>query len=115
MKTIVLGDTHGRTDWKRIIDQSFDRVIFIGDYVDTHESITPIEQIDNLREIIMFKQKYLDEVILLIGNHDYHYWPTISECYSGYQPKMRASFEYEFKEFGELFQIAMEYYSLMLV
>lgn len=108
MKTIVLGDTHGRTDWKRITDQPFDKVIFIGDYLDTHENITGLQQVENLREIIDFKQQNLDKVILLIGNHDYHYWPTIMERYSGYQPQMRATFEYEFSEFGELFQVAYE-------
>lgn len=108
MKTIVVGDTHGRKDWQKISQQSFDKFVFIGDYVDTHESITPMEQVENLREIIMFKQKNLNKVVLLIGNHDYHYWPTIAERYSGYQPQMRASFEYEFSEFGNLFQATYE-------
>lgn len=105
MKTLVLGDTHGRTLWKQIVDQPFDRVIFIGDYLDTHENITPLQQLENLREIIKFKQENMDKVILLIGNHDYHYWPSIDEKYSGYQHQMRKSFEYELAEFGNLFQM----------
>lgn len=108
MKTIVLGDTHGRQDWKKIVEQSFDRVIFIGDYYDTHDNITPLEQLENLREIIEFKEANPDKVVLLIGNHDYHYWPGIEERYSGYQPQMRASFEYELREYGHLFQMTHE-------
>lgn len=112
-KTICLGDTHGRQDWKKIVEQPFDRVIFIGDYLDTREDITPLEQLENLREIILFKQFNLNKVILLIGNHDYHYWPGIDERYSGYQPQMRASFEYEFRQFGDMFQMAHEQDGIM--
>ena len=108
MKQIVIGDIHGRTLWKDIIEseKEFDRVIFIGDYVDTHESVTPIEQIENLREIIRFKRKNPNKVVLLLGNHDYHYFPGIEEHYSGYQPMMRMSFEYEYRKYRHLFQIA---------
>jgi predicted phosphodiesterase len=107
MKTIIIGDIHGRTDWKEIVKQDYDRVIFIGDYVDTHEDITGLEQVQNLREIIDFKLKSDKQIILLIGNHDYHYWPGIGYTgTSGYQPGMKASFEYEFETYRDLFQMA---------
>lgn len=107
MKQIVLGDTHGRTDWKRIAQQGFDRLIFIGDYVDTHEDVTGLEQLNNLRDIIDFSGSFNNnEVILLVGNHDHQYWPGIDNQCSGYQPRMHKSFEYEFQEFKHLFQIA---------
>lgn len=108
MKQIIIGDIHGRNLWKRILEEEkeFDRVIFLGDYVDTHESTTPLEQVENLREIIDFKQKNKDKVVLLIGNHDYHYWPGIEEHYSGYQPMMRQTFEYEYRKYQHLFRIA---------
>lgn len=108
MKTIIVGDTHGRDSWLKISEQPFDRFIFIGDYLDTHENITGLKQIDNLRSIIAFKQDNPDKVILLIGNHDYHYWPGVNERYSGYQSTMRATFEYEFQTYGYLFQMAHE-------
>jgi hypothetical protein len=104
MRQIVIGDIHGRTDWKRILQRSFDRVIFLGDYLDTHESITPMEQLNNFREILKFRELN-DNVILLIGNHDYHYFPGIEERYSGYQPTMRKSFEYELSEYKSLMQM----------
>ena len=84
MKTIFLGDTHGRSLWKDIIaKESPDRVVFIGDYFDSFD-IKGTEQMFNFKEIIAFKESNQCEVILLIGNHDYHYYPG-GETYSGYQ------------------------------
>ena len=75
MKTIVLGDTHGRNIWKDIVAQEkADRVIFIGDYFDSYD-LEPAIQQHNFKEIIEFKEKDECEVILLVGNHDYHYLP----------------------------------------
>lgn len=113
MKQCILGDIHGRTIWKRIVEdeKDSDRFIFIGDYLDTHEDIGPIQQADNLQDIIDFKKsKTIEgkEVILLVGNHCYHYWPGIEENYSGYQPRMRPTFEYIFKENKDLFQLCFE-------
>lgn len=72
MKTIVIGDIHGRTCWRDILnkEKSFDKVIFLGDYVSTHEHITGQQQINNLEEILQFKEDNPDKVILLRGNHD---------------------------------------------
>jgi hypothetical protein len=78
----------------------------VGDYVDTHENIGPLEQLENLREIIRLKLTSPKQVILLIGNHDYHYWPGVEgECYSGFQPAMKQSFRFEFKDNEHLFQV----------
>lgn len=85
MKILGLGDIHGRDCWKNIIkSETFDKVVFIADYFDSF-NITPIEQYHNFKEIIQFKRDYPDKVILLIGNHDYHYLSFIKEHYSGYQ------------------------------
>jgi len=87
MKTIVLGDTHGRSNWKLAIHQDNpDRVIFIGDYFDSYE-ISGVEQIDNFKQIIQYKENNPQvEVIMLIGNHDHHYFPEIGYTgTSGYQ------------------------------
>ena len=70
MKTLILGDIHGRTIWKEIIEkENPDKVIFLGDYVDTHQFISPRDQIENLEEILTYKEKNPDKVILLRGNH----------------------------------------------
>jgi predicted phosphodiesterase len=85
MRTIFLGDTHGRATWKDIITkENPDRVVFIGDYFDSFD-IEPAEQMFNFKEIIEFKKQAKDiEVILLVGNHDFHYYPG-GETYSGYK------------------------------
>ena len=87
MKTVVLGDIHGRSNWKLAIHQEKpDRVIFIGDYFDSFE-ISGIEQIDNFKQIIKYKEDNPQiEVVLLIGNHDHHYFPEVGYTgTSGYQ------------------------------
>jgi len=84
MKTIFLGDTHGRSLWKDIVaKETPDRVVFIGYYFDSYD-IGSAEQQFNFKEIIEFKESNQCEVIMLIGNHDYHYYPG-SQTYSGYQ------------------------------
>jgi predicted MPP superfamily phosphohydrolase len=94
MKTIILGDTHGRSNWKLAIHQEepIDRVIFIGDYFDSFE-FSGVEQIDNFKQIIQYKENNPQvEVVLLIGNHDHHYFPEIGYTgTSGYQSKIAPS------------------------
>ena len=71
MKILVLGDIHGRTIWKDIIDsENPDKIIFLGDYVSTHDNISSSQQIDNLEDILSYKEGNLDKGILLRGNHD---------------------------------------------
>jgi hypothetical protein len=93
MKTLVLGDTHGRPHWKQIVaSESPDRVIFIGDYFDSFDN-TAVEQMHNFQEIIDWKQSGQSEVIMLIGNHDYHYMRGVTQYYSGYQSGARPAIE----------------------
>jgi predicted phosphodiesterase len=95
MKTLVLGDTHGRPLWKEIVVyEQPDRVIFIGDYFDSYDDFTAAEQMHNFKEIIEYKETSFTndgtddqrktQVIILVGNHDFHYMDS-SEHYSGYQ------------------------------
>jgi hypothetical protein len=87
MRTVVIGDTHGRSNWKLAIHQEKpDRVIFIGDYFDSFE-LSGVEQIDNFKQIIKYKEDNPQvEVVMLIGNHDHHYFPEVGHTgTSGYQ------------------------------
>ena len=69
-KILVLGDIHGRILWKDIIEQENpDKIIFLGDYVSTHEGISARQQLSNLEEILTYKENNPDKVILLRGNH----------------------------------------------
>ncbi|NDE60320.1 MAG: hypothetical protein EB010_13055, partial [Acidimicrobiia bacterium] len=84
MKTIIIGDIHGRNIWKDIVSkESYDRVIFVGDYFDSFD-IPGIDQIYNFNEICNFAKSSLKEVVLLVGNHDLHYM-QIGQSYSGFQ------------------------------
>ncbi len=65
-----MGDTHGRTLWKEIIEKEHpDLIIFLGDYVSTHGLETANEQFHNLCSILRFKDEWGDKCILLRGNH----------------------------------------------
>lgn len=93
MKTVVIGDIHGRSIWKQIVDKENDanRVIFVGDYFDSFD-IPGIDQIHNFKEIAEYKETSGKDVILLIGNHDYHYFPEIGyNNTSGYQHNIAPS------------------------
>jgi hypothetical protein len=86
MKTVIIGDVHGRSLWKLIVNQENpDRVVFIGDYFDSFD-IKGEEQLNNFLDIIEYKKSSGKEVIMLIGNHDYHYFPEVGNTgTSGYQ------------------------------
>ncbi len=90
-RMIALGDTHGREYWDLISKtEQYDMLIFIGDYFDTHDDITPAQQMYNFKNIIELKKSQPEKIILLIGNHDFHYFPEIGDNgTSGYQ--LRAS------------------------
>ncbi len=84
-KIVVIGDIHGRDIWKKIIEKEkdADKIIFMGDYFDSFD-IPFYEQFDNWIEIIKFKKENPEKVVLLIGNHCFHYISE-TEKYSGYQ------------------------------
>ena len=72
MKLIVIGDIHGRKNWKDLIDKSAVNV-FVGDYFDPYEDYSFDELKQNFLDIMLFKIQYPENVVLLLGNHDYHY------------------------------------------
>ena len=83
MKILVLGDIHGKIIWEDIIDkENPDKTVFLGDYVCTHDNISSEQQLSNLEDILNYKEKNSDKVILLRGNHDVqhlgYYWARCS-------------------------------------
>ena len=136
MKILSLGDTHGRNSWKfhthgspydystwkiavdagapaddfefwkELPYTGYDKIIFVGDYVDSFTiSNAPMKQ--NLLEIIEFKKLLGDRVILLLGNHDVQYFVPDQIC-SGYRAEMLHDFGDIFRKNLDLFTMAYE-------
>lgn len=79
MKILIVPDVHGRDFWKEAVkDNSFDKIIFLGDYLDHYrKESTDEHDIETLKNIIELKKNNPDNIILLIGNHDCPYiWPN---------------------------------------
>lgn len=96
MKLVAIGDIHGRDIWKQIVaqEQDADEFVFVGDYFDSF-TVKGIDQINNFLDIIEFKKQSKVPVILLIGNHDHHYYPGIdNSSTSGYQTLMAPSIKH---------------------
>jgi hypothetical protein len=81
MKAIVIGDIHGRDSWIKIVEQNpdADLFIFVGDYFDSL-TIPALKQINNFKLILKFRDENPNKVIMLFGNHDFHY---TSGCIGG--------------------------------
>jgi len=110
MKTLIIPDIHGKTIWRPIVaEEQPDRVVFLGDYFDCYEKISVAEQIFNYRQIVELKEKGEIEVIILIGNHDHHYFPEIGYTgTSGYQGMGKHDLEYAISETRQHLQIAYQ-------
>lgn len=93
MKILALGDTHGKTSWERFVNPDlYDKIIFIGDYFDSFD-IPGNKQIENFSKIMEFKMNNDEKVVLLMGNHDFHYL-DMGEQYSGFQK----GYQYDIRE-----------------
>lgn len=130
MKTLTLGDIHGRTKWKNFADIKFlltaeesaagnapfepeyDKYIFIGDYTDSFDVDNETIK-NNLLEIIRFKKLYPDNVILLWGNHDVYYyinqpWLPVKYWCSGFRTEMHHDLYSIFNQNYNCFQLSYQ-------
>ena len=77
-KLLLISDIHGRTFWKEAVEKytdMVDKVIIFGDEVDPYpwEGYTRKDAINALKDVIEYKQKNNNKVILLWGNHALQY------------------------------------------
>lgn len=107
MKHVIIGDLHGKDCWKEVDPNQYDKVIFLGDYVD-HWTLPDKVIYNNLREIIELKLAIPDKVELLLGNHDVQYLHFPHYLCSGYRPSMQHLLTQLFKEYGDLFSVAYQ-------
>ncbi|WP_279167361.1 metallophosphoesterase [Muribaculum intestinale] len=76
---IIIPDIHGHTFWKEAIAKrrKDEMVIFLGDYLDPHNSsktsITNDIAFDNFLDIVKYKRANPDNCVLLFGNHELSY------------------------------------------
>lgn len=109
-KVVFIGDIHGRTIWKKIIDleRDADRYIFFGDYFDPYEPIPFEVQAKNFRDILNLKAQLGERVVLLLGNHDYHYYADVRP-YSRYDFRNANTIKSLLTENLQAFHIAFQF------
>jgi hypothetical protein len=119
MRIIFIGDIHGRSQWKSILrkEENAEIMVFFGDYFDSKEGITGEDQLQNFLEIIEAKkslEKLNKKVVLLFGNHDYHYMPWHTrEPYSGFNEEFQTPFQNALVEHLENLQMAFSFQNLL--
>jgi hypothetical protein len=97
MKEIAIGDVHGIdviNIHKDTLDAA-DKIIFIGDYVDSYER-TDEQHLNTLNNILQYKKDNYDRVVLLLGNHDIQYFTSYR--YSGFRLSMYSDLNQIFLE-----------------
>lgn len=110
MKTVLLGDIHGRKIWKDILlKEQPSRIVFLGDYFDSY-NISGYDQLKNFEHIISLKLANPDNVILLLGNHDVNYFTGFfNSNMSGFQPGMSVQFNSILEDNKHLLQMAYKF------
>lgn len=112
IKTITIGDIHGKNIWNTINPLLYDKIIFIGDYVDSfHDKDNQI--ITNFKNIIQFKLDNFDKVVLLLGNHDLQYYFRYEDlrkfsC-SGLRINIWSTLHHIYAQNKHLFSVAFQY------
>lgn len=107
MKILAIGDIHGRNIWKDTNFNAFDKVVFIGDYVDSYD-VSDWETYLNLKDIIEQKKAQPDKIVLLLGNHDIQYLHFPDYKCSGFREDFQNDLTALFVDNKALFQVAYQ-------
>ena len=66
---------HGLDLWRDVVEAHPEcRVVFLGDYLDPYGYVHKGKLLNNLRAIMQLKRDRPEDVVLLLGNHDLHYF-----------------------------------------
>jgi hypothetical protein len=107
--TIAIGDVHGLTNWLPIVNAHKNcRIIFLGDYLDPYQPMNKQHLLANLMNIIELKQNNPDDVVLLLGNHDLHYFAQEMVVSSRFDNEIADDASEIFRKYYDLFQFAMQ-------
>ena len=114
---ITIGDIHGINGWKNIVNEYVDPatglikedilIIFMGDYLDSFLH-TNLRLLTNFNEIIELKKQNINNVVLLLGNHEIHYIVK-SKRYGGYRAEMQADIYKVYNKNKSLFTFAYQH------
>jgi predicted MPP superfamily phosphohydrolase len=107
MKHLVIGDLHGKDCWKGIDPAAYDKIVFLGDYVD-HWTLPDQKIYKNLLDVIALKKEHPEKVELLLGNHDVQYLHYPHFLCSGFRPAMQRSLTEVFNSNRDIFSIAYQ-------
>ncbi len=113
-KILIIPDVHGRTFWMSALKTGdYEKIVFLGDYTDPYEmeGITNRDALKNFKSIIAFKQQNPERVVLLLGNHDLHYYSEYYyelACAVRYDPISAVALHRLFKKYHSYFQLAWE-------
>ena len=104
---VVIGDIHGLDSWKWIVDSHPEcKMVFLGDYLDPKEQVPKVELLRNLEEIVALKRSRPEDVVLLLGHHDLHYFCEEAPLGSRFNADMAEDASRLFRENYEVFQFA---------
>jgi len=135
MKTLTIGDIHGRNSWMELTHGSlnnfrewkfnvehgqrvdspyfnhhpymqYDKIVFVGDYMDSFD-VSNTDMKLNFLDIVFFKQQLKDRVVLLWGNHDIQYIIDGQQC-SGFRPEILYDIRALLRHYHDLFTMAYE-------
>lgn len=91
-KICIIGDIHGRSNWKKIDFSQYEKIIVMGDYFDPYEgNISYDDRWNVFEELLELRKNKPEKWVLLFGNHDLHYFDGISKG-SRYDPHFRKEF-----------------------
>lgn len=104
---LIVPDVHGRNFYKSILENTTDKIIFLGDYGDpySYEGHDDDDTIEAMYDIFSFAQDNPDRVVLLIGNHDIYYYKGITGN-ARYNWMLAGQLEQIYQEFKDLFKVA---------
>lgn len=112
MTNMYVGDIHGELYLlENAIEEfelkKYDKLIFIGDYVDSHDC-TDVEILHLLNQLIEYKKANPTKVFLLLGNHDWQYYHLFNDEFrcSGFRNNISKELYKLFQDNKDLFQIA---------
>ena len=116
-KIIIIPDVHGRTFWREPIKKYKNvedvHIVFLGDYLDPYEDIDYIykEEAFVVFEEIIDEARSANNITLLLGNHDLHYFGQFLSNYGCRRDELRKTdISHMFQSNIDLFNIAFETY-----